>query len=166
MQMIDDPLVRAMMPIPKQGAGAFYVDDPEGRLVEILILLSKLSSPILRVVNPAWAIRADHVINELQNTNIQPFVVSELTAKDSPMVNTIGQACTYAPRTVVLAGQPDVVVPPSVKRITTELDTEKFDYQTLLATPWEALGATVVKKWMRKEWPPTEARSGRKAAHR
>lgn len=153
-QLLDDELVRAMLPIPKQEGGVFFVEDDDDNLAQVLVMLSKLSSPIYNVVMPAWMIRKENVIQELQATNVQPFVITQLEAKNSTLLSDLSKAAVYAPRKLICSGKSDVVVPQQVKRIKTELNSGKFDLLDLMALPWENLGATVIRKWMRNEWPP------------
>jgi len=54
--LLSDPLVRAMLPVPKSDDRLFYIGD-NPRLSTVLILLSKLSSPIHNVVVPIWALK-------------------------------------------------------------------------------------------------------------
>lgn len=58
-----------------------------------------------------------------------------------------------------MVGAPDVVCLPTVKKISTELLSEKYDYSDLMTLPWEVVGAVAIHKFMRGEWPP-ERQSG------
>ena len=80
---------------------------------------------------------------------MQPFSVTRLEAKHSNLIGQVAKAATYLPRKLVMSGQQDVVLPPVVKRIDTKLD--QFDMNDLVSLPWEGLGATIVRKFMRKE---------------
>jgi len=149
--LLDDPLVRAMLPIPKADGGVYYVAN-QPNLTMLLVLLSKMSSPIYSVVVPMSTLTGPSIITELQNTNVQPFVVTDFEAKDSELIGKISQAAVYLPRKIVFSGSPDVALTPSCKRITTTLGDAKFNLHDLVALPWEQLGATVVRKFMRREW--------------
>ena len=72
----------------------------------------------------------------------------------SELIVKIAQAAVYLPRKIVFAGSADVALNPSCKRVTTTLTDEKYNLNDLMALPWEQLGATVVRKFMRKEWNP------------
>ena len=174
MQVLDDPLVQAMLPLPKKAGGVYFVeDDGSHELMKILTTLSTMSSPIYPCVVPIWMVGKDAIIKELQQTNVQPYVVVQVEAKHSALISEIAKAAVYLPRKLIFAGRSDVVVPPGAKRIKTELTSEKYDINDLLALHWEGLGATVIRKFMRREWPPQanpegshhaeKARSGRKA---
>lgn len=154
LQLLDDPLVQAMLPIPKSAGGTYYVADPDDRLWQILVLLSKMSSPIYNCVVPIWTLSEEAVTKELQQTNIQPFVITQAEAKHSKMLAQMSKAAVYLPRKLVVSGARDVVVPPTMQRLETRLhDPDVFDQSDLMALPWENLGATVIRKYMRREWP-------------
>jgi hypothetical protein len=119
----------------------------------ILVMLSRMSSPIYPCVVPIWTLTAEAVVAELQQTNVQPFVLTKIEGKHSPMAGQVARAAVYLPRRLILAGQSDVVLPPVVKRIETQLDKGKYDIHDITVLPWESLGAATVRKYMRKEWP-------------
>lgn len=151
-ELLDDPLVRAMLPTPKVDGGVYFLEDENDSLVSLLVYLSKLSSPIYNVVIPVWTLTVDAIIKELQMTNVQPMVITQLEAKHSDVLAQVAKAAVYAPRKVLFSGKGDVVVPPAVKRITTQLNSGKYDVNDLAMLPWESLGATVIRKYMRGEW--------------
>lgn len=158
LQLIDDPLVRAMLPIPKKAGGVFYLNDPDDKALTILLLLSKMSSPIYPIVVPVWTMTVDSIIVELQNTNIQPFVVTQMEPKHSELMAKVAKAAVYLPRTMVFSGASDVVVPSNVTRIKTALTTSAYDLTDLMTLPWETLGSVVVRKYMRREWNTSNPR--------
>lgn len=151
-QLLNDPLVRAMLPIPKETGGAFFIEDRGEQLVMVLVMLSKMSSPIYPVVVPAWTMTKEAVIYVLQETNVQPLVLTEVEAKHSDILAQVAKSAVYLPRKIVFVGQADVVVPQTVKRIRTSLLSEQYNLSDLMALPWESLGAVVVRKYMRGEW--------------
>lgn len=153
-ELVSDPLVRAMLPIPKETGGTFFVEEKGEGLENILALLTKMSNPIYNVVMPVWTLTKEAIIVALQETNVQPFVLTMVEAKHSEIISQVAKAAVYLPRTLIIAGKGDVVLPASVKRITTSLDIGKFDFSDLIALPWESLGAVVLRKFMRREWNP------------
>jgi hypothetical protein len=153
MSLLDDPLVRAMLPIPKADGGVYFVAN-QPNLTMLLVLLSKMSSPIYNVVIPMWTLTGPAILTELQNTNVQPFVITDCEPKHSDLISKISQAAVYLPRKVVFAGDANVALNPGCKRITTTLTDPKHNLNDLAALPWEQLGATVVRKFMRREWHP------------
>ena len=54
LQLLGDPLVRAMLPLPKKDGGVYYVADDSDSLTLLLVMLSTMSSPIYNVVLPMW----------------------------------------------------------------------------------------------------------------
>src|SRR5438477_456319 len=55
LQLINDSLVQAMLPKPKEDGGVYFISQTLPNVVEKAILLSKMSSPIYSVVQPMWA---------------------------------------------------------------------------------------------------------------
>jgi hypothetical protein len=145
----EDSLVRAMLPIPKTGAGGFFLVDPAGRLRLHLVLLSKLSSPITRVVKPFASLSQQQILDELQMTNVQPLVLTGVTAAQAPALARLAEQLASLPRCLVLTGDADVPVPAAIQKIASEID--KHDLADLAGLPWETLGAVVVRRYMRRE---------------
>ena len=159
LELLRDPLVSAMLPIPKERGerGVYYLvdDTPRGESTAVLVMLAKMASPIYNPVMPIWTKTAEEILTELQQTNVQFLVLTGVEPKHSEMIARIAKAAAHLPRKLMLVGASDVVVPPGVERVTTELlDPSKYDPFDLIALPWESLGAVVVKKYMRDEWPP------------
>jgi hypothetical protein len=153
--LLDDPLVRAMLPIPKADGGVYFVET-QPNLDQVLVLLSKMSSPIHNIVVPAWMLTPQAIVTELQSTNVQPFVIVGVEPQHSQMLSQVAQAAPFLPRKVVFVGTSDVIVPPNVQRLKTKLASQAYQMADLMVLPWEALGAVVVRKFMRKEWSAKE----------
>lgn len=150
MKLFPDPLVQAMLPIPhEQGQNVFYVNDPYDDLSLHLATLTRLSSPIKQVIKPTWTLKAKQLETELKASNIQPLVLVQTTTKSQALVDTIGKLAMFAPRTVVIVGQPDVVVRPPIQRIETNI--RQFDLADLMTLPLENLGATMIRRHARNE---------------
>jgi hypothetical protein len=149
-QMLDDALVRAFLPTPKADGGVYYVENLGAEQALILAVLAKMSSPIYSIVNPMWTLTPTAILQQMQNTNVQPFVITDVAAKDSETVSQLAKAAVYAPRKLVFVGANDVVLNPSVKRLKTEIT--KYSTPDLVSLPWETLGATTCKLYMRKEF--------------
>jgi hypothetical protein len=151
-QLYSEDLVRAMLPIPKLDGGAYWLEESPGIEV-ILTALARMSSPIHPVVIPIWMVKAaDNIIDELHSTNVQPLVLTGVEPKHSSLIADVAKAATILPRRVIFVGNADVIVPPTAKRITTQLtNPDLFNVQDFNALPWEQLGATVVRKFMRRE---------------
>lgn len=164
MKIFPDPLVQAMLPIPKpMGQSAYYVEDPYDDLGLYLATLSRLSSPIQRIIKPAWTMKAKQLEKELSSSNMQPLVLVQVDVKCQPVVDMIGKLINYAPRPVIMVGASDVVVRPPIQRINTEI--RKHDLQDLMTLPLENLGATMIRRYARNEEldAPWETREERRA---
>jgi len=150
-KIYNDPLVQAMLPIPRNGVKTFYCNDPHGELNMHLVNLSRLSSPIHSIVTPLWTVTMSTILEELTLTNVQPLVLTTFQAKDSQTLSDLSQAALFNPRTVVCTGAEDVVVPVvNAKRITTRI--HEIPVTDLMGLPLESIGAVLVRKYMRKEW--------------
>jgi hypothetical protein len=101
-----------------------------------------------------WNIKPPVLLNELETTNIQPLVVTDCMPKDSSLIRQVADMGAYKPRTVVFAGASDVILPPTVQRIQTRLTADDFSQSDMITLPWESIGATIIRKYMRREWPP------------
>jgi hypothetical protein len=143
-----DELVRAMVPVPKSDAGACYLE-AAGLPNAYLALLAQMSSPIYPIVKPIWSLALPVILDELQLTNVAPFVITGLVARNSPTLAQLAEVIGHMPRKLVVAGDADVVVPSPFRRIATRLG--EYPLETLMLLPWPVLGAVVVRKFMRKE---------------
>lgn len=148
---ISDPLFQAMLPVPKSDDGLYFIEDGEGNLTRLLVTLARMSSPIFPVVQQAWQIDPIKLLNRLGNTNIQPIVVVGFEAKHNSTLSKLTSGAAQSPSKLVITGTREVVLPPNVKRITTTMD--KYDLDEIIQLPLESLGAVVLKKYMRNEWP-------------
>lgn len=151
-QLTDDALVRAMLPIPKLDAGVYWLEESDG--IEVAVTtLARMSSPIHPVVFPMWMTQAaDNLISELHSTNVQPLVLTGIEPKHSSLIADLAKAATILPRRLILIGKPDVIVPQEAARIRTDVtDPDRINAQDFGTLPWEQLGATVVRKFMRRE---------------
>lgn len=165
-QLMDDPLVQAALPIPKKASGAYFVEDPYHDLMWYMSMLSTMSSPIYPCVVPRWTTTEKSVAKQLEQTNVQPFFIADLEARDSGFLSKIAKVAMQAPRKLVVAGDPDVIVPQSMTRIKTRLNnSDYYDVNDLEALHWEGLGATLVRKHMKREpyGQTTSQYTGRKA---
>lgn len=147
--MLTDELMQAMLPQPKGGGGGFYINDADDSLKLHLILLSKLSSPINPIVMPIFMLEVNQIIEELQLTNVQPLVLTGVKPVHTTKLNQVAETLAVMPRTLVLTGFDDVILPTGIKRITTNI--QKRDINDLARLPWETLGAVVVRRYMRRE---------------
>lgn len=151
LELLLDPLVQAMLPVPGgPTTRAFYLPDPHDELVLHLTCLSRLSSPIKPVVWPVSMLGTKGAIErEMQSTNVQPLVITQMSLGDQGLIDLIAKTSAYAPRTVILTGLPDMVARVPMKRLTTEI--AQVDLRQLMVLPLENIGAAVLRKHSRKE---------------
>jgi hypothetical protein len=144
--LLDDPLVQAMLPIPaKLGASTFFLCDPDDTLALHLQCLSRLTSPIRRIVRPAWSLNP----KDVSTSNIQPSVLTQIRQTDQAVVDKIARMANYSPFTTILTGPEEAVVPSQIKTLTTGI--HKVPLADLLMLPLENIGAAVLRNYARKE---------------
>lgn len=150
-RFIADPLFQAMLPVPKTDDGLYFIEDNDGGLNRLLVTLARMSSPIYPVVKQAWEIEPTKLLNTMANSNIQPLVVVGFEPKHTSLIAKLALGVTQSPSKLVMTGSRGVVLPTSVKRIATAM--MNYDLDEIIQLPLEALGAVILKKYMRKEWP-------------
>lgn len=140
-----DPLVDAMSPVPREtGTQADFVSQQD--LSIILATLARMSSPTRLPIAPFWSLRPDKIVRLLEQTNVQPLVLTGVRASDKRAVDQVLEAVPYLPRRLVLQGDPTLVLRPEAKRTTTTLGEVNLpDFVALL---WEAYGAHLLKQHM------------------
>lgn len=150
MEIADDPLVQAMLPIPHPADDkTFFIEDAGNNLSNTLITLSRLTSPTVTAVRPMWMLRKSIIRKELVSTNIQPLVVTGTIPRNRAMFEMLVEYSLFTPRTLVVTGAPEIVIPPQMKRISTAIDR---DQATRLAElPLERIGAAIIKQHARME---------------
>jgi len=159
-RILNDSLVQAMLPIPN--GGGFYLSDAYDDLSLYLTSLARLSSPIKAIVRPLWTMTSNQIQKALRETNVQPLVLSQATAKDQKILSEIAKLINYTPRTVIVTGAADLVVPSPMQRINT--DIRSMNIHDLMTLPLENLGATILRRYARKEQldAPLESREERR----
>ena len=115
-------------------------------------MLSRMSSPIYPSAVPFYTFDMPALLKALGENNVQPLILFGAGVGDISTVREIAGPAAHRPRKLIMSGVKEIVLPTTVRRIDTELTTDKFDFNELNALPWEALGATAIKKWMRHEW--------------
>lgn len=149
-KLLQDPLVRAMLPIPAPAGGrAFFIEDPYDDLSLYLNCLSRMTAPINSICKPAWMLKIPDLEKELTRTNIQPLVITQVTTKHIALLNAIGASTNYVPRTVILTGVPEVPVPSSILKMKTHI--RDYPLEDLVILPLENLGVTTLRRFVRKE---------------
>jgi len=150
-----DPLVRAMLPIPKEQytPGLYFIEDAGNELLRPLYTLSRLSSPIEPIVQAAWTlVNPARLPIELGRTNVQPLVITQMTVRQHGLLEDLKDISYNSRRNLIMTGSPHLIVTQPIEKITTQLGVEDFD--TLSQMPLESLGMMVLKRHMRREDDP------------
>lgn len=152
-RLLDDDLVWAMLPLPKRSNSCFFTYNTTDDLTVPLILLAKMSSPIDPIILPIDTFTGEGLLKELQQSNLQPLIITGVKLEHMDLLKDIAIMVKQQPRKVlVVAEEPDVIPPPTYKLVETNLDKEHvLPLEDLVYLPWEILGATVIRKYMRKE---------------
>jgi hypothetical protein len=161
--LLEDPLVKAMLPVPHEaGDRSVYVVDPSDELRLYLVALSTMSSPINKAVLPLWMMDARRFRSEMAHTNVQPLVLTQATTTHQKAINELVELSAYQPRTLIITGAKDVVVPAPMKRITTKI--LHFPLEDLIQLPLGTLGMALLRRWARREAldAPMEGRDERR----
>jgi hypothetical protein len=149
-ELLDDPLVQAMLPLPKLvGQKSFFISDRSDTLSIYLSCLSRLSSPIQSVVRPFWMMDKKDVEKQMNRSNIQPWVITSASSKNQTRITELLQAADLFPRTLIITGSDDLVLQKTTQRIKTKI--QDVPLQDLLTLPLESIGAAVIRKYARKE---------------
>jgi hypothetical protein len=135
LRLCDDPFVKAMLPIPKEGYDELRFFNVSSLY---LTLLSKTSSPTLPVVYPIDTVTTAWLTDQLTHTNVQPICLRGVTDSNRALVDQYAKLAADKPRTIVFAGEGGA---PS--RIS------QSNVEDLIFLPWEMLGANVVRLYMK-----------------
>lgn len=156
LEIATDPVVQAMLPLPKaKGEGGLYwIEDGDGRFNALLAMLAQMTSPIYPVVQPGYKFQLKDLSDLLFETNVQPLVYTQLPLEKARLLHAVAQVGESAPRRLVVTGDFETPVPAAFKKIEFSETVLNRDFIELLQLPWSALGGTVLRKYMRGEWPP------------
>lgn len=151
--LANDPLVVAMLPVPKaeHEAGVFVMEDTNDELNLILLTLSRMSSPIQPIVRPIWHYSPSDVRRELERSNVQPLVLTQANPKYQRLLDELIDQCMYVPRRVIVTGTSDLIVRKPAQRLKTAL--RPGEEASMVSLPLENLGMTVLKRYARREEP-------------
>ena len=108
----DDPLVQAMLPVPKQRTNSWFIDDSNENILLYIICLSRMSSPVNPTVYPIWQLTLNQIIEELQTTNVQPLVLTDINSEHTDLIQKLAKSAPIQPRKLVLVGDKFTVVSP------------------------------------------------------
>ncbi len=139
----DDPLVRAMLPVPKEmGDKIVFVEENENNKKLVSELL-RLSSTSKNEIQAMWMFAPHVIAAQLRMTNLSPLVLFGYTPGLNFKIRKILDMAYYSPRKLILIGPAYAVLTTGVARCKTNLKVE--DVQDL---PLEAIGAWHLKQYM------------------
>lgn len=142
----DDSLARFLLPLPKVDAGVAALD----RLnMHHLTLLLKMSSPVKRPILSADFCKPEQVLGLLEDTDIQPLALVGVEARHMKWVAPLAEMAATLPRRLLISAKPDVPLRLPMVSSPRMLASDQEDLTTM---PWEALGAIVLRAYMRREW--------------
>jgi len=161
MDLIHDPMVRAMLPIPKDTPEALFLstnwtpDRPDRRagLPEQITALARLSSPLWPNIVRADLMKPDSIMQGLGSSNIQPILIYDAAPRHRSQLDELACLSRSQAARLIIIGEPgcvDLSSRDGAREIGTEVRRIAPAEFSLL--PWENIGATVVRKFMRGEW--------------
>lgn len=138
-----DPLFQAMLPYPRRHQEVFFVSE---EAKEVLLDLSRLTSPLRSIITPMWMLDGSPRLYEsLTRSNIQPYVLTNVGILDMAMLRQIAPSQPQLQRQLVIASPlPEMIVPAGVKKIKTKIKPKPN-------WPWEQIGTSLVRRYMRGE---------------
>lgn len=142
---LSDPLIQAMLPVPRSGPVPF-LDDPSGAAT--IWPLARMSSPITSIFRPLWSMTPYALERELSASNVQPLVLMDVQSQHRTQLEHALSFARFSPRPILLVGSPLVPNRPGMERITTSAVIDE-------SLPWEAIGATVLRRRMLGETDPS-----------
>lgn len=150
LELYQDPLLHYFLPTPRKTTELTpFVGDRDNSLTMSLVLLSRLSSPIYPVVHRMGTLSEDRVRAELRLTNVAPLILTGLQTCDQAYIEDLVVEARRAPRRLILAGDPMLVIRPPMERIPTYV--RDLDELKLHTAPMENLGAVALRRFARGE---------------
>lgn len=149
-RLFNDPLVQAMLPVPKDGkagTGVYYLNTAKcPGYVALLAVLERMSSPLHRGLRSWWSCRSSSLFKEMGYTNVHPLMIHNLRSSDVVSARQLAMDAATQPRTVMLLGE-EMILGNEVTEIHTEL--HNLALEDLIALPWEHIGANVIVNYCR-----------------
>lgn len=140
--LVSDPLVQAMLPIPN-GHTYFFDQSQLTDSTHWLSCLERLSSPLHAWVRPLWSESPNVVMRQLKMTNIHPMVLTDIGSNEHETALRLAEANKTTPRTLILSGESNLILPKHVKKLTTNLDSLMV-LQELISLPLEHIGSYII----------------------
>lgn len=142
-EIIDDPLLKAMLPIPKAfGAPVLFMEETETTRL-IVNQLTRLSSPIgLGAMVPLWTIDPKVFLRWMSLTNVMPMVIYGYQEKHHVQYLKLLSMASATPRKLL------VMVSSMQARLSPNLLETNLSPHNLAATDLENMGAWALKQDM------------------
>lgn len=150
-KIIDDPLVRDMLPIPKEPLSTVsYYSDTEDILQSYLLNLARLGSPLESTVLDIEDVNLSRIMVMLGSTNLGPLVLTRVKTKHQQLIEKISQQAQFKPRKLILIGYDEklVIRYPIERKVT---DIVGMADQKFWHLPMEQLGTHILRKFARGE---------------
>lgn len=145
--ILNDPLLDVMSPVPRRVEDrCFFFADADRRLVPIMMILSRMSSPTLPIIMPIWTQSFD-----LHLTNVAPMVITDTDWSRSKLLNNVVSHARSGYRTVVITGDPNSVLNRDFQK--KKSDLTDIPIEELRELPWERVGAYLLRRYMRNSNP-------------
>lgn len=149
-KLYPDNLFQQMLPVPKERFARIpYFNDPNNDLSMTFMILGKLCSPLVNIVQPYRALTERSILDKLALTNLAPLVLTGITTEDQASINKLVKEAQLRPRRLILAGDPMLVVREPMVRMTTIM--WEVDNHELVQLPMEQLGAMALRRHVRNE---------------
>lgn len=149
-RLFNDPLVQALLPLPKEhGTVIPFVVNENHQLDLTLVLLSKMCSPVFQLVKHITTYSKREILRELAITNCAPLVLYGIQPKDQELMYELASEARSLPRRLVFAGESTVVIRTPLVRIQTALT--EFEPMFLASLPMESFGALLSRRFARGE---------------
>ena len=108
-----------------------------------------MTSPVNPVVLNIRQTRERIIIDQLSVTNAQPLIITGLGAEHTETIIDLGEVAITSPRHLILTGKDDVILPPTVQAVETGILNHPIE--DIMTLTWEAIGATIARRYMRGE---------------
>jgi hypothetical protein len=150
MEMYRDDFVRKFLPLPRHRQDSIpFLSDPNNDKQMLLLLLSRLSSPIYPVVEHFERFNVERWTRDLRATNLCPLVLTGIKTHNQKAMEELASAALRSPRRLILVGDPMMVVRPPMERIQTLV--EDLEQEKIYSLPLENLGAVMLRRFCRGE---------------
>lgn len=150
MRMFTDPLVQALLPIPKEKTSLVpFLNDPNNELSLHLIGLIRMSSPLFQMIHPISKLTPKQIISDLTLTNLAPLVLTHVKPSDQELMYQLAAQSRMLPRKLLFVGDPAVVIHTPLQRLQTTF--WDLPIEMLSSLPMESLGAVIVRRYARNE---------------